>query len=380
MGTVGIIHHNLNSAGGGEYLSLTLAVALKGAGYRVVYYTSQPTDWNYVEKMTGVRFRPDGERSFFKIKVPMFGIYQRLASGLIAREVKADLTINTHGDAMPLANADIVYMHYPTFSLWYEEPYNVKYLRSTFWKAYFVPYYMIQRYLIEHTHFGLILTNSKFSREAIKKFVGRDAIVVHPPVQLGDYLSLPDNNKEELVISIGRFTPEKRYEDVIRIAARVKSVKFAIIGSASGKIGPSYLAKLIRLAKELKANNVKFYPNVPYRVKLELLRRAKIYLHCMRNEHFGIAIVEGMASGCVPVVHRSGGPWTDILDEKQGAYGFSYRTVEEAVQILEDLIADDSLRREVANKARERSEMFSDTSFKLKMLAIVEQVLRRRGG
>jgi hypothetical protein len=40
-----------------------------------------------------------------------------------------------------------------------------------------------------------------------------------------------------------------------------------------------------------------------------------------------MSVVEGMAAGCVPVVSRCGGPWFDILDCKQGVYGFSYRSV-----------------------------------------------------
>lgn len=35
-------------------------------------------------------------------------------------------------------------------------------------------------------------------------------------------------------------------------------------------------------------------------------------------EAFGIAIVEAMSLGCVPVVLRAGGPWHDILGDTQG--------------------------------------------------------------
>ena len=41
--------------------------------------------------------------------------------------------------------------------------------------------------------------------------------------------------------------------------------------------------------------------------KIELLKKAKIYLHTMVGEHFGISIVEAMALGCLPIVHNSGG-------------------------------------------------------------------------
>jgi glycosyltransferase involved in cell wall biosynthesis len=43
-----------------------------------------------------------------------------------------------------------------------------------------------------------------------------------------------------------------------------------------------------------------------------------------------------MAAGLIPVVHRSGGPWTDIVEF--GKYGFGFRTEEEAVSHVENLL------------------------------------------
>lgn len=43
--------------------------------------------------------------------------------------------------------------------------------------------------------------------------------------------------------------------------------------------------------------------------------RAKVGLHTMWNEHFGIGVVEYMAAGLIPVAHKSGGPLMDIVTE-----------------------------------------------------------------
>jgi hypothetical protein len=46
---------------------------------------------------------------------------------------------------------------------------------------------------------------------------------------------------------------------------------------------------------------------------------AVVGLHTMWNEHFGIGVVEYMASGCIPLAHDSAGPKMDIvLDDWNG--------------------------------------------------------------
>jgi glycosyltransferase involved in cell wall biosynthesis len=47
--------------------------------------------------------------------------------------------------------------------------------------------------------------------------------------------------------------------------------------------------------------------NLPAANLIELLQDSRMYVHLMEGEHFGIAPVEGLASGCVTLVHNSGG-------------------------------------------------------------------------
>jgi len=377
MAKIGIIHHSLNSCGGGELLSLTVAKTLKERGYEITYYTTQKTDWNYVKSVLGISFKPDHEKCVFKVKIPYFGIYQRLITGFLSNAIKeCDLVINTHGDVMPFVNADITYMHYPTFSLWYESPVNVKYLKSLFWKSYFIPYYSVQKYLVKRIK-CLILTNSKFSQRVILEHVGKQSIVVYPPVNIEPYIKLLKNKeRKNLVVTIGRFTPEKRYEDIIKIASRTPNIRYVIIGSVSNKLSMQYFSKIKDMICRNKLRNVTLMPNLSFEGKLKVLSRAKVYLHTMINEHFGISIVEGMAAGLVPVTHMSGGAWEDILDRKQGVHGYAFRNVNEAAEYIRNLVFDEELRENIVKNNLSYVWKFSSEMFKEKIVRIVEVLLR----
>jgi len=47
--------------------------------------------------------------------------------------------------------------------------------------------------------------------------------------------------------------------------------------------------------------------NLPGNELRNILHDSSLYVHLMEGEHFGIAPVEGLASGCIAIVHDSGG-------------------------------------------------------------------------
>ena len=55
---------------------------------------------------------------------------------------------------------------------------------------------------------------------------------------------------------------------------------------------------------------------------LEVFAQSKVAIHTMKEEHFGISIVEMMASGLVTIAHASGGPEHDIIGCTEEPVGF----------------------------------------------------------
>ena len=64
-------------------------------------------------------------------------------------------------------------------------------------------------------------------------------------------------------------------------------------------------------------------------------------LHPERFEHFGIAVVEAMAAGAVPVVFAAAGP-AEIV--RHGVDGFHWKTLDELQSFTRQLMNDEELR------------------------------------
>jgi glycosyltransferase involved in cell wall biosynthesis len=94
------------------------------------------------------------------------------------------------------------------------------------------------------------------------------------------------------------------------------------------------------------------------------------------HETFGISIVESMAAGCIPVVYKDGGPWYDILEERDGLYGYSYNTVEETIEKIRDIISNPYRHVEVSERARLRALVFDEQIFKAKFREIIKSFLK----
>jgi glycosyltransferase involved in cell wall biosynthesis len=179
--------------------------------------------------------------------------------------------------------------------------------------------------------------------------------------------------KENLVTCLGVFNPRKNYETAVTAVAHAASKPtLRIIGSFSpGYFSyPTYLKKL---AKELgAADRIHLHVNSSFSELKSVVGRSKICVSC-GVEYFGIAIVEQMSAGCVPVVYKSFAPWSDIIE--YGKFGFGFRTTTELQELIDELISDPSLCSKMASKAIERAKFFDETIFRKKIADLILDVV-----
>ncbi len=115
-----------------------------------------------------------------------------------------------------------------------------------------------------------------------------------------------------------------------------------------------------RLSNECPSNGRVIF-NAPKETYYRLLGEAKVYIHLMENERFGITIVEAMSSFCVPIVHDSGAP-REIVDSKSG---FLWHQVEDLPALV-----DQAMRVAPSEVASRRAEDFNEQAFEKRLSSI----------
>lgn len=382
---IALVHDSLNSCGGAERLALAMARALKELGHSVDLYVIEATDWNRVERLTSYnRQVVDREyvlppsRSFPTIYSKLLYWFGRDMIGhRIVKKHNYNLVIATKQILVPLF-VDVLYMHFPDFLpgfdyLYYPE----RYLYNTMLRIYSRPLELATRTLISLfksiKYRPVILTNSRFSASMIERFLSIEALVLYPPVNIEKYLTLSKHgDRENIVVTISRIERMKNLDIITDIAKEVKEARFVILGSMQST---SYYAHLMRKLRVLNLEDrVKILIDASEELKMEILKKAKMYLHPTKYEHFGIAVVEAMAAGLIPVVHKSGGPWTDIVEF--GNYGLGFSSPDEAGSVIQSLthLSEGELR-DIRKRIMERAKIFSYESFLKRFNTIIDNLV-----
>lgn len=219
------------------------------------------------------------------------------------------------------------------------------------------------------------IANSRYTQDWIRRIWDCDSEVVHPPVRN----RVEGDSKAHSIVSIGRFFDpdlghsKKQMEMLTAFADMVRSHlgagdwRLALIGGADS-VSRDFVMRIRRAARDLP---IDVLVNAKREVIDDALAHASIYWHASgygedelhhpeRLEHFGIAVVEAMAAGVVPVVYGAGGP-VEIV--RHGIDGFHWHTLEQLAQFTRRLMNDESLRAEMSESARKRASEYSPSVF-----------------
>jgi glycosyltransferase involved in cell wall biosynthesis len=208
----------------------------------------------------------------------------------------------------------------------------------------------------------LFVANSENVADRIRRYYGRTAEVVNPPVDIARLLSLPRTPGERYLV-FGRVVPYKRVELAVAACARLgrplqvagdgramPSVRAATAGHEGiellGRVGDSERDALMSGARAL------LFPG---------------------EEDFGIVPVEAQAAGLPVIAYRVGGASETVVDGRTGVL-FDQQSalgIAAAIERFEGLHLD-------PGDARENAERFGRERFRREMAEAIEQAALAR--
>jgi glycosyltransferase involved in cell wall biosynthesis len=358
---IGFFHPTINGCGGAEFVSVKMINCLAQAGYKTVIMANEKIDQSRMQQLFGCRVEVSSEVIFPFELFPITDLHNVYGDVIRTRYLKSkcDIVIDTHSNAL-MPFVDITYIHFPLFGRigGLESLKNLNRLNKIYFKLYSI-YEQNQR-----ASNRLILANSVYTSNAIRKIVGVSPILLYPPVSDDCFTNTNFSDKQNIAVCLSRISPEKRLTLIPEIAKRTDDkLHFLIIGINQS---PLYLSKLLKLIKEKKLQNkVEVLTDVPREKLVKILKAAKILVHVAEGEHFGVCIAEAMASGCVPIVHNSGGP-TGFVSAK-----WRFNTVEEAADKINCSLTDWSPSE--AERIAKQALVFSQSMFYKNFLKSFEE-------
>jgi glycosyltransferase involved in cell wall biosynthesis len=194
-----------------------------------------------------------------------------------------------------------------------------------------------------------LVANSNFVRQRIKKYYGRDSVVIHPPCDVERFTKTPPSEDRSYYLVLGAFVPYKRFDLAID-ACEKAGQKLVVAGS-----GP----ELDTLRAKAGKNTV-FELNPSSERLCELLRHAKALIF-PGVEDFGMVAIEAMASGTPVIALKEGGALDFIRPGITGEF-FDEAHPESLARVL----AGFDSRRYSAEGLRAFARGFSTESFLVK--------------
>lgn len=365
---VALVHDYLNQLGGAERVLETLAEIFPDAPIYTLLYDEKKTAGKFSAKVQKTSFLDFAfARSNHRLFIPLMP----LAAATMAIDNDYDLIISStagYAKGIKFGSAfHISYCHTPLRYAWEQQEY-LRTLISNF-------QFLISKPLLNYLKWwdykagqkpDILIANSRFIADKIKKYYGREAKVIYPPVDLNVFYPNPAPKYKILntkyFLAIGRLMHYKRF-DLIVDAFNKLNLPLRIVGD-----GP----ELENLKKRASGNNIKFFPFTSDINELRKIYNGARALIFPQVEDFGLVAAEAVACGTPVIAYNAGGA-KEIVNENCGVF-FDKQEPETLQNAVSEFLKKEKRfgQKTIAAQAKK----FSKENFKKSLLEIIESRLK----
>ncbi len=218
---------------------------------------------------------------------------------------------------------------------------------------------MRNKYQRALVHMDIIIANSNNVKKRLEKYLGRSAIVIHPPVNTDRFHW---TGQKDYYLSLARLENFKRVDLIVNAFRRMPDKKLVVTSSGTE------IKRLRRLAAD--APNIRFTGWQTEEQLRQWIGDAIAAIYIPIDEDFGISPVEAMSAGKPVIGTAEGGLLETIAPNKTGILLDPPPTVDAIMAAVQDLTPERALKMRSACEAR--AKLFTRDIFLEKMKAIID--------
>jgi glycosyltransferase involved in cell wall biosynthesis len=264
-----------------------------------------------------------------------------------------------HGVHIPDGAVHVCYCHAPFRYAWYEQARALGEVAAPLRPLLRLQLRRMRRWdLAASRRVDSYIANSQLTRERIKRFYGREAAIIHPPVETHRFT--PGAPGDSLLI-VSELVRHKRLDVALEAARRARTPirvvgdgpDFATLSAAYpeadflGRVGDADLVELYAAARAVVVPSI---------------------------EEFGITAVEAQAAGRPVIAAAAGGALETVLDGQTGLLA----KVDDIDSFVQAIAAVDALEFD-PDRAVENAARFSVATFERRLSEHVAQAAQRSG-
>jgi glycosyltransferase involved in cell wall biosynthesis len=356
-GRVSLVHDYLLVMRGAERTFAAIAELYSQAPILTLLYDAQGTKHRFAGRSitTSSLQRLGVHQSKFRRLLPF---YPRAAERLKAPASAVMLSSSSafaHGVHKPEGATHICYCYTPFRYAWYEQEYALDEVPAALRPLLRSQLRRIRDWdLAASRRVDAYIAISEYGRERIRRCYGRDAAVIHPPVDTHRFAA---GEPGDSLLVVSELVRHKRVRIALE-AARLAKVPIRVVGS-----GPNYAA----LAR--------YYPEAEFLGRADDKQLVELYASARAVivpsiEEFGITAVEAQAAGRPVIAAGAGGALETIVEGQTGHLAVP-DDVESFAQAIRDI---DKLDFDPA-RAIENAERFSVAAFQRRLAAHVTKIV-----
>lgn len=218
----------------------------------------------------------------------------------------------------------------------------------------------------------MIVANSRWTAITLYDKYSAMASVIYPPVT-GQFLDVPYERRSDDIVCIGRISPEKRIERMIRIVGAIRSRGYGVRLRIVGPLDNSPYSRTIVSLAQLHPEWVLLEGRCVGDEKARIMAECRYGIHGREGEAFGIALAEMVKAGCITFASAEGGQ-AEIVDHE----ALLYRSEDDAVNKIVAVLKDGALRKSLRHHLRGQAGKFSAEHFMSELRAAVERFAQHR--